>query len=239
MESASHLRQDVHTMLAQSEHEISMTEQSISQKQELLKSFMRTSTPNVPRQPCRVRETQPDPASLTRGLNLLADAAGCSQMHNQQCTTAQPPQMQLSTTVGMQPLQMQLVYAYTSPAMHMRQPAHTQEHQMNPRFGEAQLSHTPNESLLQQLLLTARQGKLPRLEPEVFDGDLLKFPSWWTLFEALIESKADLPSELLFYLGEYTTGDAKASIQGYLTLCTHEAYSQAKAVLQSRFGNKV
>ena len=43
----------------------------------------------------------------------------------------------------------------------------------------------------------------------------------------------------MFFLGKYTSGDAKTCIQGYLTLYTDEAYAQAKAVLISRYGEKV
>ena len=77
------------------------------------------------------------------------------------------------------------------------------------------------------------------MEPEIFSGDLLKFPIWLNSFGALIEQKTDQASERLFFLGKYTSGDAKSCIQGYLTLYTDAAYMQAKSVLISRYGDKV
>ena len=97
------------------------------------------------------------------------------------------------------------------------------------------------ESLLHKLadLLTNKQDRLPRMEPEVFTGDMMKFPMWINSFEALIEKKTELASERLFFLGKYTAGNARSCIQGYLTLYTNDAYIQAKAVLLSRYGDKV
>ena len=48
-----------------------------------------------------------------------------------------------------------------------------------------------DESVLHRLadLLTDKQDVLPRTEPAIFTGDLLKFPIWRNSFEALIENK--------------------------------------------------
>ena len=96
-----------------------------------------------------------------------------------------------------------------------------------------------DESLLLRLadILTNKQDRLPKMKPEVYSGDLLKFPIWWNSFQALIENKTDDPSDRLF--SKYTSGDAKACIQGYLTLYTNDAYVQARAILLSRYGDKV
>ena len=98
-----------------------------------------------------------------------------------------------------------------------------------------------DESVLHRLadILANKQDRLPRMEPEIFTGDLLQFPIWLNSFEALIEQKTTQASERLFFMGKYTAGDAKSCIQGYLTLYTDEAYKQAKSVLISRYGDKV
>lgn len=88
-------------------------------------------------------------------------------------------------------------------------------------------------------LLTNKQDRLPRMEPEVFSGDLLQFPIWLNSFEALIEGKTDVATEKLFFLGKYTAGDARSCIQGYLTLHSEEAYVQARSMLIHRYGDKV
>ena len=88
-------------------------------------------------------------------------------------------------------------------------------------------------------LLTNKQDRLPKMEPEVFSGDILKFPTWLNSYEALIERRTDVASERLYFLGRYTGGDARSCIQGYLTLHTDEAYVQAKSMLIHRYGDKV
>ena len=111
-----------------------------------------------------------------------------------------------------------------------------------PRNAETvgQQARTQDESRLHRLAdLTNKQDRLPKMKPEVFSGDILKFPIWWNSFQALTEGKADVASERLFFLGKYTNGDARASIQGYLTLYTDEADTQARAMLLSRYGDKV
>ena len=88
-------------------------------------------------------------------------------------------------------------------------------------------------------LLTQRQDKdsLPRPEPEVFNGDLLRYPLWIKSFETFIERKTKDPSERLYYLGKFTADEAKESISGLLPLDSEEAYVEAKRILASRFGN--
>ena len=75
------------------------------------------------------------------------------------------------------------------------------------------------------------------MEPETFCGYLRKFPEWIRSFEVLQENKTSSPDRL-YYLSKYTAGDAKTSIQWFLTLDSVEAYYQAKAALVRRFGDK-
>ena len=88
-------------------------------------------------------------------------------------------------------------------------------------------------------LLTQRQDRdsLPRPEPEVFTGNPLRYPNWIKSFETLIERKMQNPSEHLYYLGKYTTGEAKEAISGVLALDNTSAYSKARQILTDRFGN--
>ena len=57
------------------------------------------------------------------------------------------------------------------------------------------------ESTLERLvtLLSDRQNKLPEMEPEIFSGDLLTFPTWLASFETLIEGNTKLPQDRLHY----------------------------------------
>ena len=88
-------------------------------------------------------------------------------------------------------------------------------------------------------LLTQRQDRdsLPRPEPEVFNGNPLRYPNWVKSFETFIERKTKDPSERLYYLGKYTAGAAKEAVSGLLPLDNVDAYSKAKKILTNRFGN--
>ena len=88
-------------------------------------------------------------------------------------------------------------------------------------------------------LLTERQdhNKLPRPKPEVFSGDFLEYPIWIKAFETFIEGKTKTCAERLYYLGKFTTGEAKEAVRGLLSLDSQEAYVRAKKILTSRFGN--
>ena len=100
---------------------------------------------------------------------------------------------------------------------------------------------SPNASILKQLvdLLGKRNDhdSLARREPEVFDGNLLRYPTWIKSFETFIERKTSDPSERLFYLGRFTSGEAKEAVSGLLPLNTKQAYTKAKKILTSRYGN--
>jgi hypothetical protein len=88
-------------------------------------------------------------------------------------------------------------------------------------------------------LLTERQDhdKLPRPQPEVFSCDFLQYPIWIKAFETFIEGKTKLSSERLYYLSKFTSGEAKEAISGLLSLDSEEAYTKAKKILMSMFGN--
>ena len=96
------------------------------------------------------------------------------------------------------------------------------------------------ESTLERLvtLLSDKQNKLPEMEPEIFSGDLLTFPTWLASFETLIEGNTKSPQDRLHYLGKYTAGEAKNCIRGYFTLNSVDTYDRAKHALITRYGDK-
>ena len=100
---------------------------------------------------------------------------------------------------------------------------------------------TGDENVITKLadVLTQRQDRdsLPRPEPEVFKGDLFRYPMWIKSFETFIERKTKDPSERLYYLSKFTTDGAKEVVSGLLPLDTEEAYIKAKKILASRFGD--
>lgn len=101
--------------------------------------------------------------------------------------------------------------------------------------------HAATNNVVEKLveLLTERSGRdsLPRPEPEVFSGDLFKYPMWITSFESVIESKTSKPEERLYYLGRYTKGEAHDAISGLLCLNSKQAYEKARLILKERYGN--
>lgn len=79
---------------------------------------------------------------------------------------------------------------------------------------------------------------LPKLEPEVFGGDILKFPQWIKSFESLIEKNTSSDNDRLYFMSKYTTGSANDCIKGFLVQDNDSAYDDAKKALLTRFGDK-
>ena len=110
---------------------------------------------------------------------------------------------------------------------------------------EAKTSDSPRKSTVEDPLtrladiLSQRrlQDTLPLPEPEILSGDLLHYPIWLKSFETIIEGKTEKVSQILYYLGKYTTGEPKEAISGLLLLETEDAYKQAKKILSDRFRN--
>ena len=90
---------------------------------------------------------------------------------------------------------------------------------------------------LSDLFAEQRRGRLPALEPEIFQGSVDKFHSWMKAFESFIESRTSSPAERLHYLSRYTGGEARTVIEGFFLLRTSDAYDRAKQKLYDRFGN--
>ena len=102
-------------------------------------------------------------------------------------------------------------------------------------------SKPSSEGALERLadLLSQRrlQDSLPLPEPKIFRGDLLHYLFWVKSFKTIIEDQTHKAAQRLFYLGKYTAGEAREAINGFLSLETSEAHSNAKKVLSDRFGN--
>ncbi|XP_050413224.1 uncharacterized protein LOC126827753 [Patella vulgata] len=80
-------------------------------------------------------------------------------------------------------------------------------------------------------------SRLPPPEPGTFSGDPLKYPSWKSAFQTLIDQK-DIPvSERMYYLKRYLSGSARECVENYFLLSTEDAYDEAKKLLDDRFGN--
>ena len=101
----------------------------------------------------------------------------------------------------------------------------------NPNLVQTQLT------TISKLLEIKNQSRLPLPEPGVFSGDPLQYPVWAKAFETLIESRAINSAEKLHYLGKYVSGEAKAIVEGFMSLDGDDTYERAKKQLSKRFGN--
>ena len=80
-------------------------------------------------------------------------------------------------------------------------------------------------------------SRLPAPEPTIFIVDPLKYYDWSIAFKTLIEDKRITEREKIHYLKKYVGGPAKDAISGYLLLRSENAFVQAKALLEERYGN--
>jgi hypothetical protein len=88
----------------------------------------------------------------------------------------------------------------------------------------------------QQVELMKRMS-LPTPKPPVFSGNILAYPKWMLAFDALIDGEAVNPAHKLYYLGEYTIGQAQKIIDGLLGLQSDDSYKRAEQTFQERYGD--
>ena len=88
-------------------------------------------------------------------------------------------------------------------------------------------------------MIAAQQLKnsLPSHKPPIFSGDVMEYPALITAFDTLVESKVKDPTELLYYLEQYTTGKAKEVIKGCFQRKSESSYTEARALLKKHFGD--
>ena len=77
--------------------------------------------------------------------------------------------------------------------------------------------------------------KLPRLDLQKFNGDILKFSAFWDRFETAIDKNEGIPTiEKLNYLIHYLEGAAARIVDGLQI--TEKNYDAAKKILKKRYG---
>ena len=82
-----------------------------------------------------------------------------------------------------------------------------------------------------------RMSLLPAQQPPVFSGNHFDYAAFISAFESLIECRVSDPKQRLYYLNQFTSGDAKESIQGFINLDSPDSYDKARKVLKERFGH--
>ena len=94
------------------------------------------------------------------------------------------------------------------------------------------------EDVLDKLGSTIRQEfALPKPDLSIFDGNPLEYWSFFRSFENTVVRNAMSESEKLMYLLQYTTGDAKKTIECCVVMNTSKGYMAARKLLQERFGH--
>jgi hypothetical protein len=78
---------------------------------------------------------------------------------------------------------------------------------------------------------------LPRVEMKPYDGDPLKFHSFFATFDVVVDRGMQDPSVKLTRLLQYTTGKANAAISSCGLIGGEAGYKQARDILTARFGN--
>ena len=113
-------------------------------------------------------------------------------------------------------------------------------------------SSNTNLALNQLINLQARQTELSSLlinqqktfhlpvkEPPTFSGDSFEYPAFVTAFDSIIAANVSAEKDKLFFLEKYTRGKANEAIKGFLATNSDTAYTEARKLLDQRFGNPV
>jgi hypothetical protein len=119
------------------------------------------------------------------------------------------------------------VNAHTQPVNHLQPTTTSPLEQMQRETFEIQ----------RQQVELMKKMCLPTPKSPVFSGNILAYPKWMLAFDALIDGEAVNPAHKLYYLGEYTSGQAQKMIDGLLGLQSDDAYKRARQILQERFGD--
>lgn len=81
-----------------------------------------------------------------------------------------------------------------------------------------------------------RQMRMPRSEPDIFDGDATKFREFLIDFEEYVCKWTQTDRERLTQLRNYTTGKPNDLVRGCIHLPPTAGYAEAMRLLQSRYG---
>ena len=108
----------------------------------------------------------------------------------------------------------------------------------------ATLSHLVSlqakQTELSSLLINQQKAvHLPVKEPPVFSGDSFEYPAFITAFDSIIASNVHTDKDRLFFLEKYTSGSANEAIKGFLATNSDTAYTEARKLLEQRYGNPV
>ena len=90
---------------------------------------------------------------------------------------------------------------------------------------------------LQTLCKLLKLHAAPGVDMELFDGNVLNYHHFMTLFKEVVESKLEDPRGRLIRLLKYTSGEAKELINHCIQLPSNEGFKYAKYLLDKVYGN--
>ena len=91
------------------------------------------------------------------------------------------------------------------------------------------------------LLLVEQQKRngWPAKEPSVFSENTFVYPPFTTAFDSIMSGNVHLNRDGLYFLDKYTVGKANEIVKGLLAVNFEDAYTDARKLLDQRFGNPV
>ena len=94
------------------------------------------------------------------------------------------------------------------------------------------------QDTLTGLVAALRRPELPSLVPEVFEGDILKYPAWRCKVRAILAKAQMGEFERLQTLAHYLRGRARTPVESLLMVEAEGCYEEAWDILNARFGNR-
>ncbi|XP_068697473.1 uncharacterized protein [Montipora foliosa] len=132
----------------------------------------------------------------------------------------------------------------TIPDVHSEQPANNatnsgQYSDINLALSQIISLQVQQTQLRSMLINQQKTHHLPVKEPVTFSGDPFEYPVFVTSFDSIVASNVATERDKLFFLEKYTSGKANEVIKGFLATSSDTAYSEARKLLDQRFGNHV
>jgi len=91
--------------------------------------------------------------------------------------------------------------------------------------------------IVEMLATQQKKSNLPQQRVPIFDGDPMEFNPFVRAFENIIESKTSNNSEKLYYLEQFTSGDAKELVRSCHYLPAERGYQEARRLMKKKFGD--
>ena len=106
-------------------------------------------------------------------------------------------------------------------------------------YSQATVQNIPtnNQTTADILCQLLKQQSAPDVDIEVFDGNLLNFKYFTSIFKEVVESKIEDPRGRLTRLIRYTSGEAKELVKNCIYLPPGQGYQNAMEMLQARYGD--